>query len=93
MRMALPSVKQVYLARGWLHGLSIWIAHTSDCSYWTILGANKLPCPAVQRKWHFHVSEKIKAAQIHALEAATCPCTGDVFFKYTSRDKTITTQL
>ena len=24
---------------------SIWIAHTSDCSYWTILGANKLPCP------------------------------------------------
>ena len=47
----------------------------------------------MQQKWHFHVSEKIKAAQIHALEAATCPCTGDVFFKYTSRDKTATTQL
>ena len=41
----------------------------------------------------FHASEKTKAAQIHALEAAACPCTGDVFFEYTSRDKTTTTQL
>ena len=31
---------------------SIWIAHTSDCSYWTILGANKLPSHTVQQKWH-----------------------------------------